>query len=316
MNVELLRRVEAAMCAHPENVVVGQFEYKKEKSACSSAKNTSCREFCDNPYKIWSLWDMIANFGEIIGRSSKELTELIAIAQLCGTGAHTQSEDSVRLDAIKMLQNLLVICTDLSLPMTILKIEREICEMEAFPIIGVMISLKIQSIQDSYQDELTTLKFMNLPFSQARLFEDTECFGAEVKNAFPSSTFHIEEAQKCMAIGRYTASAYHLCLPLELVVRALSVEVNIKYSENWKSFLDAVDSHIKSNLINAQKPNNLQFISAISLHLRLLKDAYRNETMHGADKYTEEEARNIYQIMKQFMILSSKTLKETGSPQS
>jgi DNA topoisomerase IA len=45
-----------------------------------------------------------------------------------------------------------------------------------------------------------------------------------------------------------------------------------------------------------------------------VKDAWRNATMHVENKYTEEEARRIYDAVRGFMMKLASRMDEQGMP--
>jgi hypothetical protein len=67
---------------------------------------------------------------------------------------------------------------------------------------------------------------------------------------------------------------------------------------NWQKILDQVNPAIRA--MKAKEQQTIA-ISQVASHLYNVKVSWRNPTMHPTNKYTLEEAKDIYQNVKTFM---------------
>ena len=71
--------------------------------------------------------------------------------------------------------------------------------------------------------ELSGANFKPLTAAQAELFLSPEPFGRSVVGVFPDPTADIDEATRCLALERPTASVFHLMRAMEVGVVALGM---------------------------------------------------------------------------------------------
>src|SRR5271168_5169670 len=92
---------------------------------------------------------------------------------------------------------------------------------------------------------------MPVSSADAKYYSAEEClFGAEVAAKFPCVIYDIEEAGKCLALDRSTASAFHSIRCLEAGIRALSRCLTIPdptraADRSWFKSLKAVEDRMK-----------------------------------------------------------------------
>ena len=82
-------------------------------------------------------------------------------------------------------------------------------------------------------------------------------FGMQVLEQFPSAQFEIDEAGKCYAFGRPTATVFHLMRIIEIGVRAIAACLNIpppikSGEQNWGAMLKGIREEIERR--NKTKP--------------------------------------------------------------
>ena len=74
-----------------------------------------------------------------------------------------------------------------------------------------------KEIHSSLKRELGLKRLFVIEDRKIELYEQDEpLFGAVVQSKFPAASFEIDEAGKCIALGRYTASVFHLMRVLEI----------------------------------------------------------------------------------------------------
>ena len=147
------------------------------------------------------------------------------------------------------------------------------------------------------------------------LLSDSPLFGDEVDRAFPSAQYDISEAGRCLALRRSTACVVHLMRALEVALENLANELGMSpTTENWHTVLDEIEKEIKSRNKHTHgqkwKDEDEPYFAKAATHFRMIKNAWRNHAMHARDKYTAEEAEEIYGSVRSFMRHLSARLSE------
>ena len=149
------------------------------------------------------------------------------------------------------------------------------------------------------------------------LLSDSPLFGDEVDEAFPSARYDISEAGCCLALRRPTACVLHLMRALEPGLASLSAALGVNMPrKSWEVILNTLQKEIGARSSNPPdekwKEEDEPFFSGAASHFRIIKNAWRNHAMHGKDKYTEQEAEDIYGSVRSFMQHLSEHLSEEG----
>ncbi len=154
------------------------------------------------------------------------------------------------------------------------------------------------------KDELESVWFMYLPKEQADLYNNLQPFGSEVNSKFPNENDDIEEAAKCLATKRSTATVFHLMRVMEAGVQSLGAKLGIQLTQEkvWQNILEEINKAINKMKPATSEDKELQASYAeSSAYLFNVKLAWRNPVMHPKAKYTEEEAEQIFLHVKTFM---------------
>jgi HEPN domain-containing protein len=155
------------------------------------------------------------------------------------------------------------------------------------------------------EDDLKRAEFLYVPPDHMSFYRESPQFGHQVAAKFPKSVEDIQEAAKCFALGRYTSTVFHLMRVMEAAVQYLGKRMGITVTgvKNWANILDEVDKAIKSLPLSDRKQRGRRNrLAESSVHLRMVKDAWRNDVMHPKETYTEEEAERIFRNVKDFMV--------------
>jgi len=178
-----------------------------------------------------------------------------------------------------------------------------------------------RDIDERLKDELQLISIYVLDQSKVKYFEEGQnLFGATVAQQFQSALFEIDEAGKCFAVHRYTASVFHLMRVMEIGIRALARCLGIPdptkpNDRNWGNMLTEIKKGIEKRWTTA---NRMQGDGALfeSLYASLdaVKNPWRNATMHVENKYTGEEAINIMNAVESFMRRLASRMDEMGQP--
>jgi hypothetical protein len=82
-----------------------------------------------------------------------------------------------------------------------------------------LVSNSLGELRSRIKDELEDGYFLHLSGEEALFYEAVDpAFGAVVQSKFPSASFEIDEASKCLALGRDTAVVFHLMRTMKIEV--------------------------------------------------------------------------------------------------
>lgn len=211
------------------------------------------------------------------------------------------SEGGNRAAVLTYLGHLAEDCSEVGLDMAVVAIERII---ESLPPRFSQLSALLPDVQKRIEDQLDQTWFLYVSKEQAKYYDAKTLFGEEVAKIFPNTVVDIEEAGKCFATGRYTASVFHLMRVMELAVQHLGrlLKVKIPEEKNWQNILDEINSQIRKMRPRTAKQKAVRdSYSASAAHLHNVKEAWRNRVMHPKATYTEEEAADVFVHVKTFM---------------
>lgn len=182
----------------------------------------------------------------------------------------------------------------------------------------------IAELYNRMRDDLEGMLFLQVADAKADFYrQPSPLFGANVQAKFPSVIDEIAEAGMCYALDRPTASAFHSIRCLEAGIRALSRCLGIpdptKGSDrSWAKMLNKIEKELdcrwptSANRINGDG----RFFEEAYAVLSAMQNPYRNATMHLDQKYTPDEARHIFEVVKGFMIKLSDRMDENGEPKA
>lgn len=157
-------------------------------------------------------------------------------------------------------------------------------------------------------DETASQLFFSVDEKKAPLISEKNLFGTPVTDAFPSATVDIEEAGKCLALGRSTACVFHLMRVMEAGLRALAKTLNDPNLDpatnpNWGRILSRGNAELNKppGKRSPEWAKNEQFFADVTARLLAVKDAWRNPTMHVEISYDDEKALDVWNSVGSFM---------------
>lgn len=179
---------------------------------------------------------------------------------------------------------------------------------------------RVRAIRDLAHKEMRGKAFFYIPAERAKFFptiKTQHIFGEAVGAAFPSATFDIAEAGTSLALARGTGCVFHLMRALEVALGVLGRKFGVSVERtNWAPAIAEIESKIR-NMQKDQTWNSLpdckeqqEFYAQAASHFGVLKDAWRNYTMHARGFYTEEQAERILENVKGFMQKLAERLSE------
>jgi hypothetical protein len=174
------------------------------------------------------------------------------------------------------------------------------------------------------KDETNAKIFFALTTKETELYEPIgSLFGQQTQAGFPSAAYDIDEAAKCLALGRSTASAFHSLRCLEAAIRAMSRCLAIPdptkaADRNWGKMLGLVKREIERRWPTGtdRLTGDGQTFDELHAALAAMQNPWRNATMHLDKKYTEEEAEHIFDVVGGLMRRVASRCDEDGEPKA
>ena len=162
----------------------------------------------------------------------------------------------------------------------------------------------------SFSNELRTELFFRIPRDKEPYFQRDDLFGSEVAAAFPSSADDIQQAGTCFALGLAHACVFHLMRVLERGLRVIAGEVGVDFDHrSWANGIDAIEAAIKKNATSTGVDVKRRKVMAeAAVHLRFVKDAWRNDVIHAGEPYDTGKAQSVLDHVRDFM----RALADTG----
>jgi len=158
-------------------------------------------------------------------------------------------------------------------------------------------------LHNRFYDALRRTLCFILPSDRAVFYRNSQLFGVAVAERFAAATLDIEEAGKCLALQRGTATVFHLMRVMEVGLTAIAAELGIPYAPSWESYLRQIKTQVEVDWSkkSADWKKRESFFKDVLAHLEAVKLAWRNPTMHIVNHYTPETAEQVYNAVKGFM---------------
>ncbi len=205
----------------------------------------------------------------------------------------------------------------LELPVTLAAAERLRDKIASGAITHQELFQLSESTHSRLLDELGSRFFLSLSKAEAAEY-GSDGFGDDVHAKFPSIIFELDEASKCMALGRYTAAVFHWMRAVEAALKAVrlclgATEPPAGMGKSWGKILEDLRT------MRAEKPAGWpekDYFAAIYASFEAVMHAWRNSTMHIENKYTREEAESIRDCVKALLQRVAARMDEQGMPRA
>lgn len=265
------------------------------------------------PYRLWSLLDMLKPWGHHFGEffaclldrqqamAQLDPAQKLApndqayITHLLGRGRECCKE--LGLDSGGQIDRLYALL-DTSLQKS----------MPTFPVpTAGDVAVRLRIIRESIDRELRSRLFLFVPTAQAERYDQPELFGSDVGAKFAKASADIREAGTCVALGRPTAAVFHLMCVLDVGLDSLAFAVGVPYSrKNWEQIFQEIEKKVPT----VPAPQDREYYGRAVLEFKFFRDCWRNHTMHGRGRYTEQEALGVFGHVKAFMVHLAARLQE------
>lgn len=182
---------------------------------------------------------------------------------------------------------------------------------------------EVDDLRRRLLDQAAMMESLWLSPSERERYEPrSPLFGAAFQAGFSSGgVFELDEAAKCLALGRATAAVFHLMRLMEIAVRAVARCLGIPdpiqpADRSWGAVLKRVKDGIDAKwpTVAARAAGDGEIFDALYASLDAVKNPWRNATMHPANKYTPEEAEHIFAAVRGFVMKLADRCDENGLP--
>jgi hypothetical protein len=165
----------------------------------------------------------------------------------------------------------------------------------------------IKDLEERVRHELQAEMFFFVPPHRAEYWSESPLFGEKVQRRYRKAVDDMVEAGKCLAAGRFTACVFHLMRVVEVGAKRLA-KTTLKLTISHRATLGGVAVTISKEVANwpatTQKESERKTaFSKAAAHLSNITDGWRNKTMHPGENYGEDEARLMFQNVREFMNL-------------
>lgn len=167
------------------------------------------------------------------------------------------------------------------------------------------------------RDELETTVFLHLDTNELKFYRpEAPLFGENATKHYPSAQAELDEAGRCLGLGRGTACVFHLMRVMEIGLRAVARRLSINdptkpAQRNWGFMLAEIRRAIDTKK-RWPRGTRKQFFEEVYASLDSVKNPWRNATMHVEHVYTVEEAENILYAVRAFISKIASRFDEDG----
>lgn len=258
------------------------------------------------PGKLRSLWDMLQIDTNLLVKAVHRIRESMEVAKRDPSQFNDKSSNSgIRFWIVQLAPEL----ERLDLRQSAKKlsyVDKSLASAVAAPTetYARFISQQIEDFRERLFDELEDRKIYCMSGKQADYLNNAvHGFGPEVAVAFPSVEYDLEEAAKTLSFERGTATVFHLMRAMDIALTALGEKLSATVRD--KDGKPLVWGKIIANCrgkIEVMQDGDVKdaWDSAMSL-LFHVKEVWRNTTMHPMQKYTVEEATEVFEACRAFM---------------
>lgn len=180
----------------------------------------------------------------------------------------------------------------------------------------------VQDIEATFRREASTMAMYAIDDDLRGLTDSCDkAFGTEFQIKFPSALYDLEEACNCLAMGRFTATVFHLMRIMEILLRAIHACLGLPppsgADKNWGNMLQAIKANMNGRNANGNSGwtgKDRQFFEDLFASIDAVRVAWRNTTMHVEQRYDKEEAQHLFHVVKALSKKLADRCDETGAP--
>lgn len=254
-----------------------------------------------NGRRLWSLWDIMQTFHpEYFIAVSNSLGSVQHDHSLRGKKEYTDKESRDR--DIVGFKSYIKMFNELGFKLSKLQVDRAVKQISEENFTSENMVHICMELKNRMEDECISRHFFTITDEEEKYLDSIgSIFPKSVINKLPSASEDLDEAGKCLALGRYTACVFHLMRVMEIGVQEFGTKIGVKLADEkvWQVIIQEADKAIRAM---DQKDAQTKKYASISAHLYNVKLAWRNEVMHPKATYTSEEAQRIILTVAGFLV--------------
>ena len=258
-----------------------------------------------HPRRLWSLWQFMLKQAALeFGRA---LADLRLMSMVCGNSVNYQLSpeqiQGIKVSLQDTIGNLkrIAILSDLN---DALGPELDRFQTALSVESLSQLSSRADHLRHRVQDELENEWYFQVDRNEVRYYGKKDLFGPQVAKKFKAAAYDIEHAGNCLALQQPTACVFHLMRAMEVALRALGAR--LKHKVGPKDTLGKILNDISPKLnampdkTETQKRKKERWAEARA-NLFHVKQAWRDNSMHGKQIYDREHAYAIFRAVSTFM---------------
>lgn len=276
----------------------------KDSDLLRSSPDSSSACFVNVGGRLFSLLKIVKIF---------EAHELLKIAQDFTTMAESSSPafDSVKIQGTSQSEPTLFLlnevrghCVKMGLRVTAQALQELITQIGYGAVTWGEFRTKATETVNTLRHELSTMLLLGVDPEKEKYFKEIQPFGVMVADEFSAASTDIEEAAKCLALDRGTATVFHLMRVMEEGLKYLASLLGIAYAPSWESYIKQIATQIgeKHKRKGVAWKRDEPFFKEILGDLEAIKIAWRNPTMHIVRTYLPSEAEDVFKAVNTLMM--------------
>lgn len=158
-------------------------------------------------------------------------------------------------------------------------------------------------LAQSIEDESKSRVFIVLDPSLQERYTRPRHEWEVVIDTYPRIIREVEEASKCLALERPTATVFHCMRIMEHGLKLIARELGVPYAPSWESYIKQINERISAGYKDKlpEWREREPFFRDLVGDMIAVKTAWRNPTMHIVRDYMPKEASNVYASVRTFM---------------
>ncbi len=301
------------------------------ESVTSRAKDRAVWPWQAEPYRLWSLLDMIDRFplrmfGSFLADFERTMAGLDMLIHPARSEANLRSFHIQAIQSFqRTLTGMVTACQDGNVPLTYA------VEMQARDFMARAMDSEVRDIQPLLEHARLTRQailhdleghlFLHVDNASHKFYTEPLAGWESVTRRF-GCAFDIEEARKCFALGRYTAAIFHLMKTVEAAV--IRLQAFLGDEPDVRAHFGSVVGKLERMLqkddyvrVPEHLKGHLQFLREILTQLHAVKDSWRDKVSHAdahivpTDTFTEELAKDVHDATLALMKKLATGLPET-----
>lgn len=269
-----------------------------------------------HPGRLVSLWDMLKFSPENLLQGLRLLAIVDATFSKDRQG-HELGENTFKT-AIEACETLSKEVESLGLLLSAISLNSLLSYFQKNKRSDEVTNFFITEFSNRLRDELRIRAMFCILPAKAAFYDSALLFGDQVNKSFGLSAFDITEGGSAYSLGRNTASVFHCMRVLERGVNALALSFGIpepiEGDRTWGRVLKKVKDQIDLRAKSKEKDWKIRvpLLENAYAFLVAAKNAWRDDTMHIAAKYDEQDAERIMIATRAFMQELAKLIDEKG----